>query len=151
MGHLNGLAFIFVLTAKSQNLLDHITGMFAGVKHFLQILSDLFIDISVHQNELGITDNDGKNVIKIMCDSAGQRSDGFHLLGLLELFFESFFFLFGLLELGDVMRYHHRLLGSTVFIIKISSINQRPILSALFSLALIFDSTGNLFSFGKLI
>ncbi len=34
MGHLNGLALLFVLTAESQNLLDHVPGVFAGAENF---------------------------------------------------------------------------------------------------------------------
>ena len=107
MGHLNGFAFLLALTTESQNLFDHVTGMFAGVKNFFQILSDICIHLCVHQYQLGITDNDRKNIIKIVRDPAGKRSNRLHLLSLLKLIFKVFLFLFCPLSFRDVMRDDH--------------------------------------------
>ena len=86
-----------------------------------------------------------------MGDSTGQRADGFHFLGLLELLLESFFFFFCLFQLGDIMGHDHRPLCVTIFVVDKSCINQNPELVAIFCFGFIFDTAGQLLALTQLI
>jgi hypothetical protein len=56
----------------------------------------------VQQQQFGIADQSGQDVVQIVGDSGGEGADGFHLLRIPKLVFQLFSFPFDQLPLGDV-------------------------------------------------
>ena len=87
---------VFTLAGKSKELFGKV-----GCAHdvFFNSLDIFFIGafsfrIQPHQGQISL--NPHENVVKIMCDSPGQRADGLHLLGMDQLGFEVLLFFFSL-------------------------------------------------------
>ncbi len=97
---------LFPLAAEGQDLLDEVSGPMGGVENLFQTAPKRMGLTDVCQPHLAIAENDSKNVVEIMGNPAGQRADGFHLLGLPQLGLDAQPFLLGDLTVGDVLGYH---------------------------------------------
>lgn len=58
--------------------------------------------IAIHQGQVNVPKDGGKHVVKIVGYPAGQKGEGFHLLGLLDLFLQDALSLIGLNTGGDI-------------------------------------------------
>ena len=93
--HLDRLDLFIGLPCEGQNLLDQIFGPIAGSQYLPQVIFQQRAFVDIIERQLRESDNGGKDIVEIVGDAAGKRSDGFHLVGLTQLCLHLF-------QFGDV-------------------------------------------------
>ena len=99
---LNRLFFLLALTTERENLVDQTFGTLAGRENIVQRLAGILALTGMNTGDFRVSENGLKDIVEVVGNAAGQRSDGFHFLGLPQLRAEFGFFFFGLDPIGNI-------------------------------------------------
>ncbi len=112
--HADGQFLRIGLPAERQYLFDQVAAAPGGSMDLLDAFPYRLAWGEIVHHHLRQAGDGKQDVVQIVGDAAGQRSDGLHFLGLLELGFQSDPILFSLFALGNVRKERMRTGESTV-------------------------------------
>ncbi len=91
-----------LFSGKGQQLSDQIRAPHRRLADFLQAIPHRTLRSAIIKQKFGVAENGLQHIVEIMRNPAGQPTNGFHFLGLKELFLQPFLLCFRLFSCRDI-------------------------------------------------
>jgi len=105
----NQFALVLLLAGKSEDLLDDFLGAETGFEDFLDVFGGGVGVTQFQFCKIAVAENDAEDVVEFMGRAAGQRAEGFHFLGLAQLFLKFRALFLGPFALADILELGHEM------------------------------------------